>query len=476
MSGRNQAIVVGAGMGGLLAARALADFFDQVTLIERDSLPPIGENRKGVPQDRHTHALLLRGAEILEGLFPGLIADLMDRGVPVIKCPERELIWFDGGGYHAGFANRDDRTRTLGVSRPLLEGYVRQRVLALPNVQAIEQCDVPGLLPSERGTRVRGVRLLRRASGSAEEVLEADLVVDATGRGSRTPSWLEDLDYCAPQEDAVTINLAYSTRLYRRRVDHLNGARAVIIAASPKQKRGGVMVAQENNRWIVTLSGFVGDHPPLDEQGFVAYARSLAAPDIYHIVKEAEPLSQAVPYRFKASVRRRYERLSHFPEGFLVFGDAICSFNPIYGQGMSVAAIEALDLQRELRRGTDCLWRRFFTRAARSIDIPWQIVVGSDLRFPEAEGKRTRAIRFMNAYIERLHRAAHCDPVVARSFNEVVNLLAPPQSLMRPSIVWRVLRGNLRPSSAAQHRRQARSAAEQDVIEPLAGHEGASAS
>ncbi len=448
MSGRNQAIVVGASMGGLLAARTLADFFEQVTLIERDALPPIGENRKGVPQGRHTHALLLRGAEILEGLFPGLIADLMDRGVPVIKRPERELIWFDGGGYHARFANQDDRTRTLGVSRPLLEGYVRQRVLALPNVQAIEQCDVLGLVPSERGTRVRGVRLLRRASGSAEEVLEADLVVDATGRGSRTPTWLKELGYSSPQEDAVTVNLAYSTRLYRRRPEDLDGAKAIIIAASPEQKRGGVMVAQENNRWIVSLTGFVGDHPPLDEEGFVAYARSLAAPDIYHIVKKAEPLSEAVPYCFKASVRRRYERLARFPEGFLVFGDAICSFNPIYGQGMSVAAIEALDLQQELRRGTDWLWKRFFARAAQGIDIPWQIGVGSDLRFPEAEGKRTQTIRFTNAYIERLHRAAHCDPVVARAFNEVVNLLAPPQSLMRPGIVWRVFRGNLRPLTA----------------------------
>lgn len=183
MSGQNQAVVIGASMGGLLAARALADFFERVTLIERDAFPPIGENRKGVPQGQHTHALLLRGAEILEGLFPGLIADLVDRGVPLINRPEKEFIWFDGGGYHARFTNEDGRTGTLGVSRPLLEGYVRQRLLALPNVRAIEQCDALGLVPSERDGRVRGVRILRRAEGSAEEVLEADLVVDASGRG-----------------------------------------------------------------------------------------------------------------------------------------------------------------------------------------------------------------------------------------------------------------------------------------------------
>ncbi|GIW52794.1 MAG: FAD-binding monooxygenase [Gemmatimonadales bacterium] len=442
MSGQNHAIVIGASMGGLLAARALADFYQQVTLIERDAFPPIGENRKGVPQGQHLHVLLLRGSEILEGMFPGLIADMMARGVPLLDRPEKELIWFDGGGYHARFTNEDGRLGSLAVSRPLLEGYVRQRLLALPNVTAIEQCDALGLVPSERAGRVRGVRLVRRAGGSAEEVLEADLVVDASGRGSRAPRWLEEMGYTPPEEEQVTMHVGYSTRIYRRRPEHLNGAKAVVITPQPPQlKRLGVILAQEGERWIVGLGGALGDYPPSDEEGFLAFARSLAAPEIYNVIKDAEPLSEIVTYRFKASRRRRYEKLTHFPEGFLVFGDAICSFNPIYGQGMSVAAMEALDLQHELRRGSEGLWRRFFHRAARSIDIPWQIVVSGDLRFPEAEGKRTQAIRFINAYMARLHQAAHRDPAVAKAFNGVASLLAPPQSLMRPGIVWRVLRG-----------------------------------
>ncbi|MCC9078551.1 hypothetical protein FKZ61_020835 [Litorilinea aerophila] len=447
MPNQNHAIVIGASMGGLLAARALADFYQQVTLIERDAFPPIGENRKGVPQGRHTHALLLRGAEVLEGLFPGLAADLMDRGVPLINRPERELIWFDGGGYHARFTNEDGRLGTLGVSRPLLEGYVRQRLLALPNVCAIQQCDALGLAPSERGGRVRGVRILRRVEGSAEEVLEADLVVDASGRGSRAPKWLAEMGYAPPKEERVTVNVSGVTRLYRRRPEHLNGAKVVIVTPSPECKRGGVMVVQEGERWTVTLIGFTRDAPPRDEEGFLAFARSLPAPEIDEVIKDAEPLSDFLPYPFRASQWRRYDKLDRFPEGFLVFGDAICSFNPIYGQGMSVAAMEALDLQHELRRGSEGLWRRFFRRAARSIDNPWQIVVSGDLRFPEAEGKRTPAIRFINAYMARLHRAAHRDPVVARAFNEVAGLLAPPQSLMRPGIMWRVLRGNSQTSA-----------------------------
>ncbi len=443
MSNPNQAIVVGASMGGLLAARALADFFQQVTLIERDAFPPIGEHRKGVPQGRHTHALLMRGAEILEGLFPGLIADLVAQGVPLINRPEKELIWFDGGGYHAGFTNEDGRLGTLGVSRPLLEGYVRQRLLALPNVCAIEQCDALGLVPSERAGRVRGVRILRRANGSAEEILDADLVVDTSGRGSRAPKWLEEMGYAPPEEERVTINVSGVTRLYRRRPEHLNGAKVVIVTASLERKRGGVMVVQEGERWTLTLLGFAADPPPRDEEGFLAFARSLAAPEIYEVIKNAEPLSDPLPYPFRASQWRRYDKLDRFPEGFLIFGDAICSFNPIYGQGMSVAAIQALDLQRELRRGTEGLWQRFFRQAVKTIKNPWQIVVSGDLRFPEAEGKRTPAIRFINAYMARLHRAAHREPAVARAFNDVANLLAPPQSLMRPGMVSRVLRGNL---------------------------------
>ncbi|BBM70373.1 FAD-dependent oxidoreductase [Rhodothermus marinus] len=441
MAGQNHTIVIGASMGGLLAARALADFYQEVTLIERDAFPPIGENRKGVPQGRHTHALLLRGGEILEGFFPGLTADLMAQGAPFLDRPENELIWFDGGGYHARFTNEDGRNGALMVSRPLLEGYVRQRLLALLNVCAIQQCDALGLVPSERAGRVSGVRLLRRAEGSAEEVLEADLVVDASGRGSRAPKWLEEMGYTPPEEERVTVNLAGVTRLYRRRPEHLNGAKAVIVTLSPERKRGAVMLAQEGERWTLTLIGFAGDAPPQEEEGFLAFARSLAAPEVYEVIKDAKPLSNFLPYRVRANERRRYERLTRFPEGFLVFGDALCSFNPIYGQGMSVAAMEALDLQDELRRGSEGLWRRFFRRAARSIDIPWQIVVSGDLRFPEAEGKRTPAIHFINAYMARLHRAAHRDPVVARAFNDVASLLAPPQSLMRPGILWRVLRG-----------------------------------
>lgn len=446
-----RAVVIGGSMAGLLAARALADFFEDVTIIERDRFPEPGQHRKGVPQGRHTHSLLPSGREVLEGLFPGLTDDLAGMGAPLSYSTE--LRWFDGGGYHCSFEG-EEGVAALMVSRPLLEGYVRSRVLALPNVTAMEQCDALGLVASDDARHVRGVRVLRRAPGSAEEVLDADLTVDASGRASRAPAWLRDLGYGEPPEDRVVVNIGYMTRLYRRDPSDLGGAKVVIIVGTPAStRRGGVMLAQEGDRWTVTLAGYVGDFPPGDEEGFLAYARSLPASDIYEVVKDAEPLSECVPYRFPASQRRRYERLAHVPEGFLVFGDAICSLNSVYGQGMSVAALEALDLQRTLNAGLEGIGRRFFRAAVRTVDNPWRIVAGGDLRYPEVQGKRTADMRVSNWYVSRLHVAARRDPVVARAFNRVASLKAPPPSLMRPGIALRVLRHNLWRNGDGAHRR-----------------------
>ncbi|HXF52456.1 MAG TPA: monooxygenase [Dehalococcoidia bacterium] len=436
------AVVIGASMGGMLAARALADFFERVTIVERDTLPEPGEHRKGVPQGRHTHALLSSGRDVLEGLFPGLTEDLVSMGAP--RAYTTDLRWYDGGGYHCRFTIDDEENSALMVSRPLLEGYVRQRLRALPNVAVIERCDALGLAMSERGTSVIGLRILRRAPGSAAEVVEADLVVDASGRASRAPQWLAEQGYEPPQEERITVDVGYVTRLYRRGPDDLGGTKVVITNSAPGEGSfGGVMLAQEGERWTVTLAGYGGNYPPMEEEPFLAAARSLPAPDIYEIVSRNEPLSDFIPYRFPASVRHRYERLTRVPEGFLVFGDAICSFNPIYGQGMSVAALEAADLQRSLREGLPGLWRRFLSRAARTVDNPWQIVASGDLRRPEAEGKRTVGMGFVNWYMSRLHVAARRDPVVALAFHRVAMLQAPPASVMRPGVVFRVVRGNL---------------------------------
>ena len=216
-----------------------------------------------------------------------------------------------------------------------------------------------------------------------------------------------------------------------------------MIPQTPSDKRGGVILAQEDDRWTVTLFSYFGNYPPAELNGFIEYAKSLPAPYIYDVVQRAEPLCDGAMTRFPASVRRLYEKLERFPAGFLAMGDAISSFNPIYGQGMSCAALQAMELRRVLTEDTGNLARRFFPKAAKVVNMPWSLVVGNDLRMPETKGPRNIGKSFISWYISKLHRAAHRDPVTTEAFLRVSNLLAPPPSLLHPKIVMRVLKGNL---------------------------------
>jgi hypothetical protein len=205
----------------------------------------------------------------------------------------------------------------------------------------------------------------------------------------------------------------------------------------------------EGDRWMVTLFGMLGDHPPTDDAGFLAFANTLPALDIHDLVSRGEPIGDAVPFKFPQSTRRHYESVDRFPDAYLVFGDAFCSFNPIYGQGMSSAALQALALDKCLSAGADALAPRFFKAAAAVVDAPWTMAVGGDLRYPDVEGTRTGMVKFVNWYIGKLHIAAAGDPQVARAFHRVANLLDPPPSIMRPGVALRILQGNLRRPSVA---------------------------
>jgi 2-polyprenyl-6-methoxyphenol hydroxylase-like FAD-dependent oxidoreductase len=326
---------------------------------------------------------------------------------------------------------------SISVSRPLLEGYLRNRLLSLPGLRALDACDALGL--QIEGGAVRGVRLLRRADGSAEERMAADLVVDATGRGSRTPTWLRAAGFEAPEEDRVDIGVGYTTVICRRKKEHLNGQRVVVIGAAPPNRRCGVAVALEGDRWMVTLVGYLGDHAPDTRDGLLAFSRTLPSQDLHELLSCAEMLDEPATARFPHSQRRRYEWLTRFPEGLVVTGDALCSFNPIFGQGMSVSALEAEQLGGALGGGTTGAWRRFYSAAARIVDAPWSIAVGNDLRFDEVNGKRTFAGRLVRAYLARFVRAASVDVVAASAFLRVTHLLSPPGSLFAPHLAWRAL-------------------------------------
>lgn len=439
----DRAIVIGASMSGLLAARVLADHFAQVIVVERDQMPPHGMPRKGVPQGRHAHVLLAHGLALLEGFFPGLSAELAGRGALVGDMSETSR-WYSGGAYSPNFRSG---LRGMQVSRPLLEGTIYKRVCDLPNVTILENHDAAGLLTERKGTDVcvTGVRVVNRSTGQpVEKDLTADLVVDAAGRGSRILVWLEALGYTRPEEEHIKVNLTYTTREFRRLPEHAGGKSPIVILASLANPRGGVMLAAEGDRWIVTLAGIMGVAAPTDLDGFIEFARTLDAPDIYNVLKTAEPLGEGSQYKYPASQRRRFEKLARFPEGLLVVGDAMCSFNPIYGQGMTTAASEAVLLGECLRIGTGdangSLRRRFFREASRLLDSPWAIAAGSDLAFPEVEGKRSRAGALVGAYLTQLLIASRKDTSLNVAFQRVTNLMDPPQSLFRPGVVWRVIR------------------------------------
>jgi hypothetical protein len=298
-----------------------------------------------------------------------------------------------------------------------------------------------GLIPSDDKSTIRGVRA--RLGNGEEHTILADLVVDASGRGSLSPAWLEGLGYARPEEERIEIGLGYTTRLYRRTPADLGGKVAVVVAGSEPNWRNGVILYQSEDSWIVSVGGYFGDHAPADDQMFAAYVGSLPTREIYDIVTRAEPLSDFVTYRFPANLRRRYERLTWFPNNYLVFGDAICSFNPVYGQGMTVAAQQARLLRDILREGEAGLATRFFGAAASVIDTPWDIAVGNDLRHPQVKGSRPAKVRFINWYLGKLHKAAQHDGKLATAFLRVANLEAPPETLLRPAVVARVVKGNL---------------------------------
>jgi 2-polyprenyl-6-methoxyphenol hydroxylase-like FAD-dependent oxidoreductase len=429
---RDRAIVMGGSIAGLAAARVLSDHFREVILVERDEFGAVGEHRRGVPQGRHTHGLLAGGLRALEGFFPGLFEEAQRAGGLGVDLT-RDAHWCYEAGEHLRFASD---LEGLLISRPLLEGIIRERVRRIPNVQFWDGCQVQGLISSPDNRRITGIQI--NGDAAAPRAVPADLVIDATGRGSNSPIWLEALGYRKPIEDRIEVNMAYATCYFVRSSDDLKGAYLTSIPATPINKRGGVIVAQEGNRWVVTLSARSGERVPKDLKGFIEFARTLAAPYIYNVISQAQAIGEPQVARFPASVRRRYEHMNRFPEGLLVLGDAICSFNPVYGQGMTVAALEALELNKVLLERPRRLAQSLFARVAKIVDAPWSMAAGNDLRMPDVPGKRTFVDHFLHWYLAKLNMAARHDMSAVIAFQNAQNLLAPPQSLLNPALMARV--------------------------------------
>lgn len=435
-----QAVVIGAGMAGMPAARVLADHFDRVIVIENDALPSDAAPRPGTPQCKHLHALLAGGQRALSSLFLGFEKDLVAAGAQLLQVSSTSEWQFPGYG---SFPKRDLGFASYCMTRPLLESVVRKHFLAIGNITTHQRCRAQRLMTSEDGSRVTGVSCLH-ADGAAEDI-QADLVVDASSSGQLTLNLLAALGIPAPRESTVGVEIGYSTMLFEIPRDAPAEWRMVgTIPDPPRNRRGSILLPVEGNRWIVTVSGSHDCKPPDGEAGFMEFAQQLRTLTIYNAIKNAKRCGPAMRYGFKASRWRHFEVLERFPSGLIPFGDTICRFNPIYGQGMSVAAKEAcllrdlLQAAAENGQGPGSLTGEFLAQAQPIIDAPWATAVIPDFRDPLTGGERPPDLEDALEFGAALRRLAYEDGEIHRLMLEVQHMIKPRSILQQPEIVERV--------------------------------------
>ncbi|WP_020522254.1 FAD-dependent oxidoreductase [Catelliglobosispora koreensis] len=416
------AVVIGASIAGLTAAQALSSRFDEVTILDRDSLPSDHSARRGVPQGKHLHILLAAGQRALDELFPGLVNDMTAAGA-VPFDPGVDLGVHRYGGL---WPRQELGIDLMSFSRPLLEAVLRQRLSA--NVTIKDNTAVGGLLGGKHG--VTGVR-------TDAEHIDADLVVDASGRGSRSDRWLEELGFPAPEVAEVKINVGYASQFLHRDAFLPEGKGMFVLPTPPGEKRSGALLPVDGDRWLLTVGGWHGDFPRTDAE-FRTFAHSLPYKGIGAMLSSQQPVSGVAFSTFPSSRRRYFEKLKELPNGYVAMGDAVCSFNPIYGQGMTAASLEAVALGQLLDRGP-LNPREFYQRVSNILKAPWRFAVGGDFNFPETTGPKPAGISLLNGYAARIQRAAQSDYEVRRVFSYVQHLMLPPSALFRPSIVAKTL-------------------------------------
>lgn len=427
------AVVIGGSIGGLVAARVLSERFERVTVLDRDTLPNDPRARRGVPHGTHAHALLIGGRLALEKLFPGLTEELIAGGA-VPFDPAADLLFVQMGAqrirYESGMLG-------ISMSRAFLEFSIRGRVSALANVGIRDGVAVQGVTGA--GGRVTGVEI--------EDVghLAADFVVDASGRGGgKGDRWLEGIGFPAPRIANVKIDVGYTTRLLHRSDGDLpeGGLLSLMAGAPPHDKTAGAAFPVEGDRWVVTIGGWHKDHAPGDPDGFAAFAKRLPAPHIADLIAGCEPIGDPEVRKFPTARRRYFERLDRHPAGYVALGDTICSFNPLYGQGMTVATLEAIELGRCFDRfgePSEALTRAYYRAAAKVIATPWQMATGTDFMYPETAGPKQFGTDAVNWFARRALLATHVSVPVHKVLLDVQHLLAPPAALMGPATVVRSL-------------------------------------
>ena len=443
MSNQTHAIVIGGSLAGLWTARILSDHFDHVSIMERDQLPTEATSRAGVPQDRHVHVLLERGAQIAIQLFPGIEDDLIAAGANRVDLARDSRANVRGrwlSRFESGLV-------TYACSRVLFESILRRRVAALPNVDLCGGAQVQGLVM--RGAAVGGVTVRwKDGRGVMEE--SADFVVDASGRGSKMPDWLQAHQFDQPEETVIDVRTGYAGRRYKIPTDSPNWQTMLISSRPPHKSRGGMIYSEENGVWMVMLAGMLGDYPPTDEEGFLAFAEDVH-PEFHAAILSAEPVSKIIGYRRTENRLRHYEKLTRWPERLVVLGDAVCGFNPIYGQGMSVSAMAAIELGKQLAEANgqlDGVAQAFQLGYPKIVESAWLLATSADIEWLGGKEATSLTERFAGWYMPKVLNALPNDQAVHKAFLQVQNLLAPPTVLFSPAIALRVFRHALLGSPA----------------------------
>lgn len=458
----SRAVVVGASIAGLVAARVLSEHLDEVVVVERDTIDDHDGTRPGVPQAPHLHVLLRRGHRELSRLYPSLDGRLAASGAPAFDML-RDGVWVAPNGEAPRFPSH---LRTRSATRALLESTIRALTLDRSNVRLLEGHELVGLVGDP--TTVLGVSLRRHPAAhgaaapserAADDVqphgsnglqLDAWVVMDASGRSSRAPELLSAIGAPIPEETVIDAALRYTTRHYRLEHDAARDWKALLIRdRPPSSTRAGVALQVEGGRWVVTLSGAGADQPPTDAAGFLDFARELISPRLFHAVRDAEPLSAVRGWARTANRWRHVERV-RWPDGFAVVGDALCALNPVYGQGMSVAAMEGAvlaswlaspDVQRARRSGSPPDTGRLVRSFAVAARLPWFLATSEDARLPGVTGAPTPGLRegIGRRYMDAVLANAVSDPLTLRRFLEVTNLVRPPIALLDPLVLSRIV-------------------------------------
>jgi 2-polyprenyl-6-methoxyphenol hydroxylase-like FAD-dependent oxidoreductase len=432
------AVVIGGSMAGLLTARVLSDHFDRVTIFEADTPPEQVVPRQGVPQGNHIHGLLAGGAAVISKYFPALHDDLVAAGAEHGDAMTMAHM-FIGGRWNLRVPGD---TYGYIMSRPLLEAMVRKHTCALANVQLRVNESVNGYLSSADNSAITGVTLAKN-----NEAVAADFVADVRGRSSTASEWLKPLGYASPERTTVGIDVGYVTfEVPGRPRDQRDWGLLFITQKDiPQDTRGGGIFCIEGGRYLVTAMGHHKDYAPTNWAGFLEHMKSLPQPHIYREIKNLQPLGEAKEYRYAHYLRRHYERLERFPRGLIVLGDAMCSLNPVYGQGMTVAAkeVEHLDqcLQQCIRTGgnLDNFVLPFFKGAANIVNVAWNGVTVEDFKYPQTRGERPRGYAIARWMNDRFFALSGVDEEFAVAFNKVLHLAAPPSSILKPKYLFKAI-------------------------------------